>query len=691
MPHSAGSADKPKAIDTTAAAHPAGRLSRLVPLFGALAVLLALSAGIVQLYPPIGWVDPGLYIHWFISPAENMIFRGGNYHAARLPFVLPGAALYALTDMVTAQAALVASFCLLGFGAVYTMAAGALRSVPARLAVALFFSFNPLWLAAFLRGYVDGPAIAFGLLGVGLLLHGDGPLRRARLASSGAMVMLGLAVHPFAGGISALSTALVLSLRCASLRGLLSAGGIMLLGAAGTFCVLASVGKLLGMPFLFFGMSSAGVVRAFSSRTADFAVPLSAWIQTAPRVLLLPMALAMVLAGLRMTPRGARNREGWLLAGAALVPLAVYLGLQPLGGLRLPFAGFILLQYPFYASYLFLSLVPAVVLLLRGLERRGYPMTWSASLGVAVFLLVLLVIAQHITLAQREHWFSPAVVWGAVGTCALISLVGLVWRPNRATVLGALGTVALVGVLNRDTVNVFKLADGADYAAQHRSLAALHELLARTGASKGNYLIWFARERFTSRQKLAPDSLYALNFSGQTLRLNMLDSLAASLGWDRVALGFDMPTIGPASTPLFASLSTPPRPLVTLCAEMAECEAGFAELEAAGVTVLRGQHLSVNERGSAPFTAALAEISVEETAAPSSALVKTTVARLVDRGPNGAALKQAGVTVTGVQDLACTDDRATTRCTFKFTLSTGEQAAQTLQFVRLGRLWRLKP
>ena len=578
-------------------------------------LLLLLSAGIFQLYPPIGWVDPGLYIHWFMTPSENMVFRGGNYHAARLPYVLPGAALYALTDPSTAQALLVVGYSLLGFLAVYILAAGALRQMSSRVALALIFSMNPLWLAAYLRGYVDGPGIALGLLSLGLLLRGESLPGRVPLALSGATLFLALAVHPFAGALVGLTALLVLALRSDSVGRFFTGGAMMMVGAGLALLVLGAIGSVLGMPFFFLGMSSAGVTRAFSGQGSAFTLPLSAWLPSTPRVLLLPLAIGLALAGVRQVFAGERDRLGLALAGAAFVPLAVFLGLQPLGGSNLPFTGFILLQYPFYASYLFLALVPASILFLRGLERSGRVFTWPASLALVAATLLSVIAAQQISLAQRDSWLSPGMVWGCLGVLLIFSFATLAWRPGRWAFVSAVCTLGLVGLLNRDTANVLRLEDGADHAAQQRSLAALHQILRASGLTKGNYLVWYNRDSFTAARKLPAPSLYLLNFRGQTIRMNMLDSLAASLGWDRSAIGFAMPEITAPGTAVLNSVKAQPRPLVLLCTDAADCERGFSALENEGFVVARETLQNISEAGSAPLTVAIAKIAAPRPAA----------------------------------------------------------------------------
>ena len=659
----------------------------LVPAGGALCLLLVLAAGVFQLYPPIGWVDPGLYIRWFLTPTENMAFHGGNYHGARLGFVLPGALLYALTDPMTAQVLLVGGFCLLGFAGIYKMAAGCLRSVPARLTVALLCSLNPLWMAAFLRGYVDGPGIAFGLLSLAFLLRNDRPPRRLDAAFSGALALLSFAAHPFAGGLVAASIAFVLALRSPSRVACVISAMALMLGAVIAMVILGSASVWLGMPFFFFDMTDT-VSRAFIGSGSSFDVPLAAWLPMSPRVLVLPLTLVLSLAGLRMALTGERDRLGVALSAAALVPLAIYISLLLLAGSTLPLAGFYLMQHPFYASYLWLSLVPALIAFLRGLERSGCLLDRRTALGLLGGLLGIMVLAGHLSIAARDLWFSSWPCWLVAAASALLALLFIARYPGRSAFVFFAFIVSLIGAFNRDTAPVFLLADGANNAAQHRALAAFQRFLGAYGVTHDRYLLWFNRDQFTTVRNLPSASLYALTFQGKLIQMNMLDSLAASIGWDRATLGFAMPSLTPYGERQLARLTRAPQPLVTLCAEPSECELGFKTLEDMGLSVVRLASHTIDESGSIAFVVALAQVTAPEPdALPSEAIVRRTVAKLLRAGPNGALVEQSGITVTQISDLSCSGTSLSTLCSFAFTLSTKDVAHQNLRFRRLGPLW----
>ena len=144
-------------------------LIRASEVLGAFLVpILILRSGMYQVHPRVGWVDPGLYIYNFLSLPENMARSastpvGSAYHFSRLPFVLPGYAIYRVLEPVRAQAALITAFFVLGLAGLFAVSRTLVSSVAGRLALVWVVALNPLWMDAFVEGYVDGPAMAFAL------------------------------------------------------------------------------------------------------------------------------------------------------------------------------------------------------------------------------------------------------------------------------------------------------------------------------------------------------------------------------------------------------------------------------------------------------------------------------------------------------------------------------------------------
>src|SRR5215813_1501537 len=161
--------DRRSPENTTAQHALLGRLGNAGEILAAfLLPNLILCSGIYQFHPRVGWVDPGLYIYNFLSLPKNMAFFGStpvgaDYHLSRLPFVLPGYAIYRVLEPVTAQAVVVGAFYVLGLAGLLAVARVFISSVVGRLALVWIIALNPLWIAAFVEGYVDGLAMTFVL------------------------------------------------------------------------------------------------------------------------------------------------------------------------------------------------------------------------------------------------------------------------------------------------------------------------------------------------------------------------------------------------------------------------------------------------------------------------------------------------------------------------------------------------
>jgi hypothetical protein len=221
-------------------------------------------------------------------------------------------------------------------------------------------------------------------------------------------------------------------------------------------------------------------------------------------------------------------------------------------------------------------------------------------------------------------------------------------------------------------------------------LSRFRAILDEAGVAHRPYRVWYGRDRFTSRQSIPDHSLYHLSFHGQEIRLNALDSLAASLGWDVAALGSAMPNLDAEGMRAIRTLTTAPVSLVVLCAEFADCAEGFSALDDIGLIVKRGGNTIVDVPGMPRFVVAIANLSAPiPTAQPGSDLVKRSLYNRLVVGPNGDRVLRDHITVTNLRDLSCRGDPELTTCSFVFELSTGEKGQAQLSFDRLGFIWRL--
>ncbi|MEI6159142.1 MAG: hypothetical protein WCP77_04845 [Roseococcus sp.] len=585
------------------------------------AALLALFwSGLFHLHPPIGWVDPGLYIYWFLYAPDNTALRVTDYHGARLSYVVPGFLLYRIFEPVLAQKILVSGYYLLGLCALHLFAGSLLHGFRARALLVILVAANPLWIGAFARGYVDGPCMALGLLALSCLLRPSAPPGAWRHAAAGALLALALCAHTLGGGMAGLAAAAIALIRADTLRRLLGAAAAGLAGAAACLGVLGLVAMAIGMPFLFVRAFWAPLRLSIDGTYDAFSLPATEWLPFTPRLLLLPIIFGLLLAAWN-TIR-AEGRRGWAMAAAVLVPLLPLLAWF--------FRTASLMQFHFYASYLQLSLVPALVLLLARLESKGR-LADSRALAVPVAGVVLIVgLGAFLPMEWRLAWPFALGTWVVAGGAVMLAVIlGALARPRPALAAFALGLV-LTGSLNADTARAYRLPGTPDQAAQHAGLVRLHEFLAASGGLRGRYVLWFARDSFTQARALGDGSLYDLGFAGTRIRLNALDSLGASLGWHVAAIGFSMPAFAERwGLDQASTIGADPVTLVTLCAEPQECREGAATLIELGLTVEPGPAEAIEVPGMPPFAVGRARLRAEiEAPAPRDAQLEAILARL---------------------------------------------------------------
>lgn len=627
--------------------------------------------GPFQLHPPIGWVDPMLYVYWFIDPAGNFIHRGGDYHGARLPFVALGALLYRSFDMVTAQALLVSTFQLLALGAIWALSGAVLRSFPARAAVTAMVGLNPVWLAAITRGYVDGPAIALGLAALALVMRRKGPVA---LGAAGVLLGLAFFIHPFGGGVAGLAVGAALLGLGTSPATLAIRLAWLALGGLVTLLLSGAVATQLGLPFFFLGMGISRMQTALAwVGPTPFNLSASVWLPAAVRAVLFPLALLLALRS-SWQARGTASPER-ALAWAALAGITVLLATLPL------WAGFVV-QFAFYASYVWLALLPGLLLLAREAEaaadRGRAAVAWASGL-TALALLVALALPLD---TRAEGWLN-GIAWALAGG-ALLAACLLPARQARLRFAAAALALGVAGAASRDTATALRLPGGPNNAAQHAGLAGMHSFLAETGGLGGAYVVWVGRDQFNARRDLRPGETYPLRWRDLTFNLNALDSLAASLGWSSASLGFAMPTLAPGDAArALLGAGALPLPLILLCADAPDCATARDALLETGLQAELGPWKALAGSGMQQATVMRAVLRARiDGPDPSPAQVEAILARR-EMAEGGA----GGQPKPRVERLACEalggDQRL---CRVMYRNSEGRSLARILRFQPVGPL-----
>jgi hypothetical protein len=598
-------------------------LRRWWPEIVALGVLPILIACVlpIQLFPPPGWVDPGMYLGYFLNLPVLLERFGADYHGMRLPWVLSGFVVNRLLPPVLAHLVLIGFFHLLAAVSLYLMVAPRHGRL-AGLISSLFLTVNPMWITAVTRGYVDGPGIAFGLaclsavanLGVRRTVRGPGVL-------AGLFASLAFHTHPIAGGLAIVAAIVGLLAQRVAWRDTLRLTG----WAVGTGIALTSVLGLIsvsaGGPFLFWLVAAGMFQLAFGGFGANYLRPASQWLPSA--YLLFPIVglLACGSSVLAFRRSGVRtpappHRGDLLTIGSAI--LGIYLSGALVWDVGI---GGSMLQSSHVLTFSMLGLAPAFAGLLAVALEAAPHRTWRASAALFAACLAagavpLLGVSWlwSIEAAARPiylFWVMLTVitVLAAVVLCARVPVL-----PMAAAPILLLFAIGVAGAANGDTRRIFAVDGNPSYRPFYRAEHRVNAFVRRHLDARRRIFLWYDRGDFTTTDARTDEWLrYRMHFNGSPLDLTVYDSFGALWLWHRVSLGFAMPASAPGA---FAQLEGElPASVAMFCSTLARCEAGMRALEGRGFSARLAAHERIVEPPYIDVTTAL--VDIDRTAARS--------------------------------------------------------------------------
>ncbi|HUK06797.1 MAG TPA: hypothetical protein VLX09_02920 [Stellaceae bacterium] len=544
-----------------------------------------LCIGRFQFFPPPGWVDPGIYLGYFLNFPQALKNFGPVYFSTRLPWTLVGFLAHRIFAPDVAQYVLDFGFYYLALGAIYLIVAPRYGRA-AGVVAAWWLAFNPLWIAAVMRGYVDGPAMSY-LFGALACLINSGRLfgRRVDLCLFGAFVALSVLTQLVLGlFIVCAIGAYILAERpqWRDFCGIVVWGGVGIVAATVS---LSLFGAVLGAPYFFFAASLPQVKQAFSGFGINYRLPLAEWLPTAYR--LLP-AFAFAITG-AVFAYWHRARRPAMVIGASVFLWASIAGLAA-NDFSL---NNISLQVSHYASYLLLgqALTFAALageLVCEGAEASGRHLTLLLAMIFAASIPVLAVERvwawEAASRAIFTFWMLPAALFAVAAVAAVRG------RGRIALPLLMLAT-ALAASANLDTRRIFQVSDNPDYQPFYQAAIRLNDIV--EGAHRDRrLLLWYNAQSFSTGDPRRDAWLVLdLYFDGTDYRLNALDSLAALWLWDRALLNREMPALTAREA---KKVITPGgiTSVVLLCQRVDDCASGVAALQAYGITT----ELRVRER-----------------------------------------------------------------------------------------------
>lgn len=520
--------------------------------------LLALNSGLYNLSPPMGWIDPGLYIFNFLNLAQNIADYGANYHSTRAPFIFLGWLSYRIFEPVLAQQVLVNLCYLIGLGSLLCVARANIPRQSQRLVFVLALALSPIWIRCFAEGYVDGLASAFALLGIAAALSRRPDRSEAvRGLAAGAAAGFAVATHPVPGIFATTAIFMIFLTGATDWRRLSIAILGAFCGGLGSLVLLGLISFWLGAPFLFLLPGAEAATRLLSTTGSNFALPLSVWVLEAPRAVLVPLTLAVMLAAitLRRTISPDRRVDGFLLASCIALGILALAEFHQRG----------VLQFRFYASYLLMIFIPLCALLISA----GRDAAERKDIALAAVLALVL-----FPVSRWDTHVPFSFVWAILLGGCLLALIAFVLRRARLGLLAAVSALSLAAATDGELTRTFTVGNPAKPRLQAQLAAKIHDAVIAAGLLDHRIVTWFNRESAERANSSKAVSSYQLYFAGTVYKFSLFDGATASLGWDLTSLGFEMPKIGDAFYRQVASLARRPAAAVLLCVAEAECREG---------------------------------------------------------------------------------------------------------------------
>ncbi|HEX3399802.1 MAG TPA: hypothetical protein VHT74_05710 [Acetobacteraceae bacterium] len=545
-----------------------------------------------ELFPPPGWVDPEMYLGFFLNFPRALARFGPDYFSMRLPWTLMGFAAHRILAPNMANYAMVLSFYYLAIGSAYLIMVPRYGRIGG-IAAAWWLAFNPLWLAAATRGYVDGPAMAFMLAGFACLIN-RGRLfgHRRDLCLAGSCWAFAVFTHPMTVFLTAMGGgAWLLGDRPSRSEFVGTAAWVAIGGIAATLA-LATAGSALGAPFLFFTAYAGTVKHALAGSGMDFIRPAADWLPGAYRMIP-PFAFVVVGGAFLLSRRDCRAWSGMVLLAVGLMCASiVWLELWNLLTAGVTF------QVSHYSSYL----LPAQALVFGAIagevsqaqttDRKDF------SLLTALVVSALLPVLAVERLWQWEGAWREGLYFWLVPVSLFALAAIMLFGPHRRIAIPLLMLATVVaGTANLDTRRIFRAAGNPDYKPYYRAAIRLNDIVQGAGLDGRRLYFWYNRQAFTTGDARRDAWLiFNHSFAGASMQLGVLDSLTSIWLWDRTNLNFDMPHLSAAEARGIAE-SAPLVSLVLLCQRQADCTQGVDALAKQGIaTVTRVRERIVEDR-----------------------------------------------------------------------------------------------
>ncbi|ARQ57006.1 hypothetical protein Kim5_CH00899 [Rhizobium sp. Kim5] len=573
---------------------------RQVALLLALPFLVQLS-GAYELFPRPGWVDPMIYVGYFLDPAAQIREYGPYYFSQRIPFIVIGSFFYKIFSPAYAHIALTNFFQITALLSLYYIGKRA-GGMPVGLAAGWWLGTNPLWLASISSGYVDGPAIALALATIGFCMFGADQSKCSgglwRNAAAGFFFACVLALHPVPALLTA--AALVFSFRLLpsttsiTVRMTSTAAGFLF----GMF-LMSIYSQAIGGPFLFFLNDSAPIRNAFAGNALPFIRPIGEWLPGAFRISM-PFIILFLAAALLIQRNKVEMKASRQLAALGLLTLLSSVGVIVVWDALL--RG-LMAQTWFYASYLLIGegLLVAFIAsaLLEGCKKdASYDICTVLAAGIVVAATLLF----HEGIAEFVDRMSRAAAWIAIGAAAVFVVMLAVKSAGRSAVVGLALLTSVLGIANADTRFTFTKSETVPFRALFQLALDIQKVTKETNLQGRRVALWMDRSNFTTGNERSDEhAAYDFFIAGNKLSLNTFDSVAALWLWDRGTINFNMPTVSQENEAWLKAQNIPTS-LVLLCTTAYTCGQGHITLDTLKIPTEVRSRTIIWESGLKPIT-----------------------------------------------------------------------------------------
>jgi hypothetical protein len=491
--------------------------------------LLFLFSAPIQLFPPPGWVDAGIYMGLSFDYEHLIEIYGWNYYALRVSYLLPSFLINLVLPPFQARVAIVAMFYLFGLVGLYTGVRVLWGGVAAAVAVASV-AYNPVYLMGVTAGYVDGPVAAYLLLLFAALARWSRSGSDAWLVAAGACAMLGVLAHPLAAVPAGLFIVFFVFLRWDNVSAhplrILGAG---LFGAVATWTFFVSALSGLGFGLSAFGALKWIVTSSVGGLGAKYRHAIKDWLPVTTRLFPSLLGVAGLLVVIDPWQKRNAGRLEWttlfLVVGTALS--------FPIYDLAL---GGSLSEMSFYGCFTLPGVAVATGAVTASLAPR------ARAHRLAVVLIVTLT-------SIAATWFAPTI-WSIASrmrvvvdiqtfcllgvAAAALLLCSRVLLPLRGCALVVfVGLQCLAGAVNADTRQIFRPTGVVNNSEFVKAAAFVQSTIAPAERAGRIPLFWYHRAAFATRDGKVDTIARPFHFDETNTSLTFFDTIAAMRFWDR--------------------------------------------------------------------------------------------------------------------------------------------------------------